>query len=268
MKKTLLFVLGAAMLTPVIASAEQVTLNLCKRSGGLPAGYIVGETVGTAKVDITKKATDDGDTYTLPNFLGYTGADLTFIVDETATVELNDQTLIGIVMQETGNFSYDGLFKTKINFSNMPGYEGDDKFNDPIFRSISFKGEDEDTKLFVDLVYGLNDNTTPAATANSIKRSHAIKKEGGYIFYLQPSVLCQWVGSDDTAWALQTTGLDYYLVFSYPDGLVSGIDNVMVSEDSNAPVEYYNLQGVRVENPANGLYIRRQGEKVEKVAIR
>lgn len=37
--------------------------------------------------------------------------------------------------------------------------------------------------------------------------------------------------------------------------------------DENAPVEYFNLQGVRVENPSNGLYIRRQGNKVTKVII-
>lgn len=37
--------------------------------------------------------------------------------------------------------------------------------------------------------------------------------------------------------------------------------------DENAPVEYYNLQGVRVENPANGLYIRRQGSNVTKVIL-
>ena len=37
--------------------------------------------------------------------------------------------------------------------------------------------------------------------------------------------------------------------------------------DENAPVEYYNLQGVRVENPSNGLYIRRQGNKVTKDII-
>ena len=41
-----------------------------------------------------------------------------------------------------------------------------------------------------------------------------------------------------------------------------------IAVDDNAPVEYYNLQGVRVENPANGLYIRRQGSKAEKVIVR
>lgn len=38
-------------------------------------------------------------------------------------------------------------------------------------------------------------------------------------------------------------------------------------ECENAPVEYFNLQGVRVETPSNGLYIRRQGSKVSKVLI-
>ena len=35
--------------------------------------------------------------------------------------------------------------------------------------------------------------------------------------------------------------------------------------DENAPVEYYNLQGIRVYNPSKGIYIMRQGNKVTKV---
>lgn len=42
-----------------------------------------------------------------------------------------------------------------------------------------------------------------------------------------------------------------------------GVEGIEI--DENAPVEYFNLQGVRVENPANGLYIMRQGDKVVKV---
>ena len=48
----------------------------------------------------------------------------------------------------------------------------------------------------------------------------------------------------------------------------AGIDNVEADEDVNAPVEYYNLQGIRVENPQNGIFIRRQGNKVEKVLLK
>lgn len=46
------------------------------------------------------------------------------------------------------------------------------------------------------------------------------------------------------------------------DGPV-GVNAVEV--DSNAPVEYYNLQGVRVANPEKGIYIVRQGGKASKI---
>lgn len=47
----------------------------------------------------------------------------------------------------------------------------------------------------------------------------------------------------------------------------AGIDGVKSDEYSDASVEYYNLQGIRVENPESGLYIRRQGNKSTKVYI-
>lgn len=47
----------------------------------------------------------------------------------------------------------------------------------------------------------------------------------------------------------------------------SAIDAVEAAE-ADAPVEFFNLQGVRVTAPANGIFIRRQGTKVEKVVIR
>ena len=40
------------------------------------------------------------------------------------------------------------------------------------------------------------------------------------------------------------------------------------AEDADAPVVYYNLQGVRVANPENGLYIRVQGNKATKVLVK
>lgn len=46
----------------------------------------------------------------------------------------------------------------------------------------------------------------------------------------------------------------------------AGINNITV--DENAPVVYYNLQGVQVANPENGIYIRRQGNKATKVLVK
>lgn len=48
----------------------------------------------------------------------------------------------------------------------------------------------------------------------------------------------------------------------------TGVTNV-ATDNANAPVEYFNLQGVRVANPEAGqLVIRRQGTTVEKVVLR
>ncbi len=47
----------------------------------------------------------------------------------------------------------------------------------------------------------------------------------------------------------------------------AGVANI-AADSSNAPAEYYNLQGIRVENPSSGLYIRRQGKTAEKVLVK
>lgn len=45
----------------------------------------------------------------------------------------------------------------------------------------------------------------------------------------------------------------------------AGVGNITI--DANEAVEYFNLQGVRVANPENGLYIVRQGNKASKVVL-
>ncbi|MCM1449752.1 MAG: phosphodiester glycosidase family protein [Clostridiales bacterium] len=69
--------------------------------------------------------------------------------------------------------------------------------------------------------------------------------------------------------ATRNIGYRYYT----PEGVKeidtesAGIDEIVNDENSNAPVEYYNLQGMRVMNPANGIFIKRQGSKATKVMI-
>ena len=46
----------------------------------------------------------------------------------------------------------------------------------------------------------------------------------------------------------------------------TGVEDVVIA--LNAPAEYYNLNGVKVENPATGIYIVRQGGKTFKAVIR
>ncbi|MDE5554908.1 MAG: hypothetical protein K2J10_06970, partial [Muribaculaceae bacterium] len=48
---------------------------------------------------------------------------------------------------------------------------------------------------------------------------------------------------------------------------ISGIESV-TNDNNDAPVEYFNLQGLRVNEPSNGIFIRRQGNKVTKVLVK
>ena len=57
-----------------------------------------------------------------------------------------------------------------------------------------------------------------------------------------------------------------YIEITYTTGGSTSVDEI--AADENAPVEYFNLQGVRVANPENGLYIRQQGTNVQKVLVK
>ena len=50
----------------------------------------------------------------------------------------------------------------------------------------------------------------------------------------------------------------------------AGVDGIMADDNSNAPVEYFNLNGVEVssDNLVPGLYITRQGTKTAKVVVK
>ncbi|MBP2691527.1 MAG: hypothetical protein J6B44_06860 [Muribaculaceae bacterium] len=49
----------------------------------------------------------------------------------------------------------------------------------------------------------------------------------------------------------------------------TGISDIIADgADNDAPAVYYNLQGVRVANPSNGIYIVRQGNKASKVYVK
>ncbi len=63
----------------------------------------------------------------------------------------------------------------------------------------------------------------------------------------------------------QKGGTGRFYGFTYT-GSSSAITDITV--DENAPVEYFNLQGIRVDNPENGLYIKRQGNTVTKVLVK
>lgn len=50
-------------------------------------------------------------------------------------------------------------------------------------------------------------------------------------------------------------------------GTLTGVEGISAEADADAPVEFYDLQGRKVANPQGGIFIRRQGSKVTKVAL-
>ena len=69
----------------------------------------------------------------------------------------------------------------------------------------------------------------------------------------------------DKTWGIK---LHEAQVYATPQD-TTGIESVAGDDNTDAPAEYYNLQGVRVANPVAGqIYIRLQGNKATKVAIR
>lgn len=47
----------------------------------------------------------------------------------------------------------------------------------------------------------------------------------------------------------------------------AGVDGI-VAGSTDAPVEYYNLRGIRIANPESGFVIRRQGNEVKKMLVK
>lgn len=64
--------------------------------------------------------------------------------------------------------------------------------------------------------------------------------------------------------AIFKTTLQLYPI-SYNEPVVDGISEI---ETSNGAAVYYNMQGVRVSNPENGMFIRVEGNKATKVIIK
>jgi len=78
------------------------------------------------------------------------------------------------------------------------------------------------------------------------------------------------INGTDEATASYSAFHGFLLSFRLPlVDATSGIDNAGTATDASAPVEYFNLQGIRIVNPMPGtLVIRRRGTEVKKVVVR
>ena len=108
------------------------------------------------------------------------------------------------------------------------------------------------------LLYMMQEVATPeeyACTMTVKGNEHTITCPAGTILIMPETP----VSDEELMYAAQYPTI---ITFNYD---AAGVDNVVVDADENAPVEYFNLQGIRVANPENGIYIRRQGNSATKV---
>lgn len=94
-----------------------------------------------------------------------------------------------------------------------------------------------------------------------VEKGKVIFRNNYFGLISKPEELYSWKDNNN-----QTIEVDGWLQFND----WTGINGVGVDADENAPVEYYNLQGMRINNVDNnpGLYIRKQGNKATKVYVK
>ena len=279
MKKLSTLVLAALMATPAVM-ADDVTVSLNVRKGSA-ANITIGDFLGS----MTNKLIYDtaSKTYSITNFLGYNNGNLDFTVDATekftsGSGEVRFPLMFSIPSGSTIKSANSANSKWAMSPSDYDEWDiedmgGYDNFYDQ--DSGIFEGNDNTEfsamKLVDAYLWGVCEDTSNAAFDNIKVRSYAVANGNGYKFVIEVNPLGIRYSNggaysyDDYPEDNYDFGLNYVAVFSYPEAF-SGIDEVVVAQDGDA--EYFNLIGVRVENPSNGLYIKRQGGKTEKVIIR
>lgn len=139
------------------------------------------------------------------------------------------------------------------NIKATAGYESYPYFLTPDGKYVTVTVEDEDgEKLEVDYLSG-----NEGSDYSYIQKSSDAEIAEGYDEYYVYLCVSGFVGD--------AASVDMYLSFGY-NLKTNAVGEVEINH--NAPVEYYNLNGQRVTDPSNGLFIRKQGSKTSKVVIR
>lgn len=87
----------------------------------------------------------------------------------------------------------------------------------------------------------------------TIDKNNTVHQDRGYSFI-----------ANHAETGLKSDALNLYVG---SDGTLTGVEGISAEADADAPVEFYDLQGRMVANPQGGIFIRRQGNQVTKVAM-
>lgn len=272
-----LFAMGMMVIPSVSAAEKEITVTMNWMKEYAPA-EVAGEFKTTLTYDEATKV------YSIPDFLGYKDAN-------GNSIALKFQ--IGVQDAAINNAYWLYAYDPKCDTSKSPSetdcyYKWANSwytyFTLPLpenpnstldfepHMSAVIGGEDYDWKLFNPQIYFPLEQKP---NVNIGKRTYAVIEEGVYKVVIDGSGSVFRKLKDSEAWPTtpfedpdyyNSTDFPFNLSFSIPTEF-AGVDGVEI-EIEDAPVEYFNLNGVKVENPAAGIYVKRQGDKVTKVVIK
>lgn len=293
MKKLLLLIAMTLYIAPsLLAAVNDIKIDLLE---------ITRESVSSTDIErdllgsITATATYDPSTkvYTIHKFLGYKDADgkdmvLKFTINEDAPVTSNingiDKDAYGFTVYDQEPYYYPNAnsLRTKVKLPLPENPNGGTDMSTTDFEphmSQVFIGEDYECKLYGPMLW-LSHNPSNGDPVQ--RRSFVFKNENGsYTVYIELDCPIYRKLVDSEAWPEnlyqepdqgKSGNYAYNLVFTVdpanlPEPGETAIENINI-DMNDGPCEYFNLQGIKIDNPTNGLFIRRQGNKVTKVVIK
>lgn len=139
--------------------------------------------------------------------------------------------------------------------------------------TITISSEDENNNNIISVVFGLDQAVENPFEEPSTEEPSEVEPTSAprkVISANNNNKTYTWTGNADKVTLNVVKSIRINSVRVQCENVINaGVDNIVVDNDQNTPIEYYNLQGVRIENPAAGqLYIKRQGSKATKVIIR
>ena len=287
----------------IISAADKsqtaLTLDINKENAGLAAARVdqLGRVAGNLLSDegafffITMNGAPTVTTIFVQNGAQAMG-DLSYLMSEPAPISMNTSTCAqplfdfdtlvgmgddarkaGFAVRNRGNqkvYYYDGTDWLTFGApaTTTSGTEGFDVFTigdksysiNPVKMTFNhenaFEIADEDGNTIFNSV---NDGGVPVACETGGQsfgsyNARPVYNEAGEVEKVE---IYQWYGANNNT----------CLAAMFTVSKTQGVNDVIAADAEVAPV-YYNLQGVRVANPANGLYIKVAGEKASKVLVK
>ena len=93
--------------------------------------------------------------------------------------------------------------------------------------------------------------------------------EDGVMTFPEEALMFSMLKYGNGDWYITNSAGETKIVLPEGFDITSSVSEIAVGSDADAPVEYYDLQGMKIIEPQAGkLYIKRQGSTVSKLIVR